>query len=251
MEKILQDIGLTPGEARVYLALLELNQSTVSPISKKAKVSISKIYTLLEGLIRKGLVSSIVKNNVKYFNAADPERIIDYLEEKKDKINYETEIIREKLPLLKGKQKTKEKKVLAEVYEGVNGIKTFFEKILRETSKGDIIYALGLSREVSEKYEGYFLYDWNKRRIKKKIDNKVIYNYDAREVGGKRAKTKFIEVRYLPKEIQTPSWIQMYGESIATIHMAGKNPVCIVINDKNIFKTYLAYFNFLWKVSKK
>ena len=154
MEKILEEIGLTPGEARVYLALLELGFSTVSPISKKAKVSISKIYTLLEGLIRKGLVSSIAKNKVKHFKASNPERIIDFLEEKKKKIEEEEKEVKKKLPELKGKFTKAEKRPVAEVYEGIKGIKTFFEEMLLEVKEGDMIYVLGIPRVVSVKYEG-------------------------------------------------------------------------------------------------
>ncbi|MCK4649821.1 hypothetical protein KAT36_01175 [Candidatus Pacearchaeota archaeon] len=251
MEKILEEIGLTPGEARVYLALLELGFSTVSPISQKARVSISKIYSVLEGLIRKGLISSIVKNNVKHFNAADPERIIDFLEEKKKKINEEENEVRKKLPELRSKLARAEKKPIAEVYEGIKGIKTFFEEMLNESKRGEMNYVLGIPREVSVKYEGYFLHDWSKRRIKKKVKTKIIYNFDAKDVGEKRAKLKLTEVRYMPKEIQTPAWINIYQNVVATTYMMGENPFCVVIRNENIAKSNLAYFNFLWKLSKK
>ena len=85
-ERILQEAGLTKGESKVYLALVLLGESSVTPIAREAKVSLSKIYEILENLIKKGLVSSIVKNNVKHFSAAEPERILDYLEKKKEDI---------------------------------------------------------------------------------------------------------------------------------------------------------------------
>jgi len=55
--EILQRVGLTPGEAKIYLALLELGQSTTGPIVNKSKVSTSKTYKILERLENKGLVS--------------------------------------------------------------------------------------------------------------------------------------------------------------------------------------------------
>ncbi|MBS3102745.1 hypothetical protein J4458_04845 [Candidatus Woesearchaeota archaeon] len=48
--EILQRVGLTPGEAKIYLALLELGQSTTGPIVNKSKVSTSKTYKILERL---------------------------------------------------------------------------------------------------------------------------------------------------------------------------------------------------------
>ena len=75
--KLLLEAGLTEGEVKVYLALLEIGETTTGPLIKKAKVSASKCYDILERLIQKGLVSSSVKANMKYFSAADPKRILD------------------------------------------------------------------------------------------------------------------------------------------------------------------------------
>jgi sugar-specific transcriptional regulator TrmB len=70
MESIeLTKLGLTEGEAKVYLALLKLGSSTVGPIVKKSKVAYSNIYEVLERLISKGLVSFIKKEKTKYFQA--------------------------------------------------------------------------------------------------------------------------------------------------------------------------------------
>ncbi|MBS3087621.1 hypothetical protein J4226_03430 [Candidatus Pacearchaeota archaeon] len=249
MQKILEDIGLTPGEAKVYLALLELGESNVTPIAKKSEVSLSKIYSITNGLIKKGLVSSIIKNKVKKFHAAQPERIIEYLKEKRKIIENEEKIIIEKLPELNLKYNNTEEKPIAEVYEGLRGMKTFFEYILLNTKRGETIYALGIPKESSEKYEAYFLHDWNKRRIKKGVLNKVLYNANAREAGAKRAKTQLMQLKYLPEEIKTPSWIQIAGDAVATIH-ATKTPVCIVVKNKDIADSHKSYFNYLWKKSK-
>ena len=62
-DTILQDAGLTKGETKVYLALLTMNESTVGPIAKKASVSLSKIYEILNNLAKKGL--AIGKSNAK------------------------------------------------------------------------------------------------------------------------------------------------------------------------------------------
>src|SRR3989344_5620749 len=50
----MQEAGLTEGEAKVYLALMELGSSTTGPIIEKAHVAKSIIYQLLDKLIQKG-----------------------------------------------------------------------------------------------------------------------------------------------------------------------------------------------------
>ena len=64
-EELLKEIGLTPGEIKVYTALLENDLSRTGKISKLSGVHTSKVYPILDRLIEKGLVSYIIENNVK------------------------------------------------------------------------------------------------------------------------------------------------------------------------------------------
>src|SRR3989344_9322688 len=118
----LEEIGLTKGEIAVYLSLLEVGSSTVGPIIDKAKVSSSKIYDILERLIDKGLVSYVIKENRKYFKAANPRRILEYLKEKEQNIKYQEKNIEQILPSLLQKQKLIEKKQEINIYEGIKGV---------------------------------------------------------------------------------------------------------------------------------
>ena len=80
--RALENLGLTPGEIKVYLALVKLGQTTSGPLVDESGVSVSKIYNVLDRLAKKGLASHIVKQRVKHFQAADPNRLLDYLKEK-------------------------------------------------------------------------------------------------------------------------------------------------------------------------
>lgn len=53
MENLLEEIGLTQNETKVYLALNELGTSTISPIVERAGISNSKIYIILNKLIKR------------------------------------------------------------------------------------------------------------------------------------------------------------------------------------------------------
>ena len=80
--EILRKIGLTEGEIRVYEALAYLGQSSTGPIMDKSGISSTKVYLILERLIQRGLVCFIVENNVKKFQIANPQNIIEYLDKK-------------------------------------------------------------------------------------------------------------------------------------------------------------------------
>ena len=64
MREILEKIGLTPGEAEVYEALIELGLSSAGDIIKKANIASSKVYDVLHRLLNKGLASYAIKNNL-------------------------------------------------------------------------------------------------------------------------------------------------------------------------------------------
>ena len=80
---ILEDLGLSKREARDYLVLLELGSTTVGVIIKKTDITSSKIYEVLDRLMKKGLVSYVTMKHQKHFNASDHEDGLGYDEERK------------------------------------------------------------------------------------------------------------------------------------------------------------------------
>ena len=91
----LKEIGLTEGEIKVYLALLELGASTTGPIIEKANISRSIIYQILDKLIEKGLVSFITKEKTKYFQATQPKHFLDIIEKEKENLTTKEEYIKD------------------------------------------------------------------------------------------------------------------------------------------------------------
>ena len=81
---ILEELGLTEKEAKLYLALLELGQATSSDLIKKLDYYSKTVYELLEKLMKKGLVSYVIKSNIKYFGAVNPEKFLDILKEEEN-----------------------------------------------------------------------------------------------------------------------------------------------------------------------
>ncbi|MGI0081408.1 MAG: helix-turn-helix domain-containing protein, partial [Nitrososphaerales archaeon] len=57
-KRVLQDLGLTDYEIKVYLSLLDAPGSQASDIGRSSEVPVSKIYEVLANLERKGWVES-------------------------------------------------------------------------------------------------------------------------------------------------------------------------------------------------
>lgn len=248
-EELLTEIGLTRSEIAVYLALLELGSSTTGPIIQQARIASGKAYMILDKLIKKGLVTYVIKSGTKNYQAKDPDRILDYLHEKEQDLKQKEEKIRSMIPRLKAQFEEKKYKPIAEVYEGVQGFKTFYEWIIKELKQGDCIDIMGVPRKANEKFQAYLL-DWNKRRIKHGIRLRILYNHDCREFGIKREKMELTEVRYMKEHLETPAWVDIFKDYVVSINVHG-TPICFLIKNKETAESYKKYFRILWEQSDK
>ncbi len=248
--KLLDEIGLTHSESKIYLALLELGPSTKGPIVKKAKISPSKIYEVIDKLMDKGLVSYIIKNNVKHFRAASPLRIGDYLEEKRQKIALQETILQTLLPQLQSKEKTSDAVIDAEVFRGWKGMKTVYSEIVNSLKGGETSYIFGAGMgSEPEKADKFF--EWfNKARSRKRIKVKIIFNESVR-AHTKRTNPLYQlpgnEIRYI-KQV-TPAEINIY-KNVTLIVILAHDPLIIKITGKEVYNSFKQYFDAMWKIAK-
>ncbi|MEK6927004.1 MAG: helix-turn-helix domain-containing protein [Nanoarchaeota archaeon] len=251
MDKLLfEQIGLTKTEERLYLALLKIGENSTTKIMRESGVPASKTYEFLDKLIKKGLVSYTFKNGRKHFKAENPESIKVFLESKKEYIDKQILEVDKLIPHLNQIKTEKEPEIESFVYEGLNGIKILYEKTLKALEKGETHYIIGAPKIGNEMFEGYLL-DWHKRRIKKEVYCKYIYNADAKEYGEIRRKMPLTKVKYLPAQVISPVWTEIAKDYVITGHITNKSAVIFVMKDKEMVKKYINYFDMIWKIAKK
>ncbi len=246
-EEIFRKIGLTEGEIKVYLALLKLGEATVTPIGAESTVSKSKLYDILDRLIAKGLVGYITKNGTKYFAANDPTMILEYLSKKEQDIEETRKQAEKILPELSLQRATLGRKKTAELYEGFHGLKAIREEMISTLRKGDEFLVLGAAKLANEKWEAWFL-DFHKRRENRGVKMKIIYNSNAKEYGKIRSKFKLTRVKYLPSNLISPNWIDVYTDAVLFVVLL-KEPLTFIIRDKSLADSFREYFKIMWSVS--
>ena len=239
---ILEEVGLTQKESNVYLALTELGSSSASEIIQKTGSHRAVVYDLLERLIEKGLVGHVIKGRKKFFEATNPERLLEILKEKENKVK---SIIPELTELSQFKEHLDVK-----IYKGKEGIKTVFEDIIR--NKPGEWLSLGSGGETYQLLTS-FLDDFHRRRIKAKIKARglLLNNKKSKIRGEKLAKMGLTEIRYLPRAFLTPTVINIYGDRCTLYSVTeDKIPFIILIDNKQLTKSFREYFGWLWKLSK-
>ena len=243
IESLLEEIGLTKGEIKVYLALLELGATTTGKIIEKSGVSGSKTYEILERLIQKGLVSFIVKGEVKYFEATHPERILDYLEEKELRLQKQRDLAKKIIPSLGLKQQFAGNRNNATIYTGINGIKSAFLRAKKEAQKGDVYLGLFIPR-VDDRLVQFFE-QFTKDFCSKIGKAKLLFNEPSQELDTIK-NLKGVEVKLLSEQFRVPAEVCVIGDHVLISTTAGTNFMSLLIKNKEMADSFTAQFFHLW-----
>jgi len=246
---VLEKAGLSPNEVKVYKALLKLGSTLAGKLSEKAGIHRRAAYDALNRLIEKGLASFVIKNNIKYYNATNPDRLLTYLEEQKQSIDRIKTDVKKVIPELIQAFKNSKSEVDAEIFAGKEGLKTVMENILRQKKEWLTIGSTGRGVIVLPYYSKHF----GKRRLKLGLKRKVLsaVTKEGKEHAARLKKQGLAQVKFLPKNIKQVSTIWIYGDYVDIIIPEIDNLVCFQIKSKEIASSFREYFEWLWGVAKK
>jgi len=236
---ILTNIGLTEKESRVYLACLEKNNSPVSVIAKNAKINRVTTYDILEKLKEKGMVSFYTKQKIKYFNAINPELLLERFEKR-------TNDLRRSLPDFKRiSGETSHPRI--RYFEGIEGIKEIYTDTL--TAKTEILNYSN-SKEIRKNWPTYDK-DYVSKRASKKIHLRGICLKDEE---GEKVKTEdekyYREMHLLPEELfHFTNEINVYDDKVAIISFADEL-IGMIIESTEIANSQRAIFNMCWQYAE-
>ncbi len=248
-EQILQKIGLTKNESKVYLTLLKIGESKSGKILNESGLNSGKIYEILDSLQKKGLISSVIKSKVKYFCPSDPKRILNYLEEKKKEIDNWEEEYRNILPKILSEISSFKDEPKIEVFVGFEGMKTAYYKEFEYYPNNKILYVIGIiGREKYRpgNYYNFFVNNIYPKRRKRGVKCKKIYSEDAKE-GFDKIAERDSEVKFV--NYTSPVTINVIGK-LSIIGINVKNRVTVVIESREVAESFIKYFNLLWKQAK-
>jgi len=230
---ILEKIGLTRNQSDVYISLLKLGSASAQTIIRESGLHRSRVYDSLEKLQEMGLVSYVVRDFKKYFQAVKPEKLLDYIDEQK-------EAIRQILPQLKQLEGMKKEEINASVYKGKEGIKSILSMILKEKQDWYALSAKGLI--YSELL--YYMPNFERERIKRKI--KYIRLFDSKEIQEKYIKHSLVEGKILPKDFSGETTLWIFGNKVTIVLWKQKYPSAFLIEQKEIADSFRKWFKLIY-----
>lgn len=236
MNELFPPLGLEERESKLYLELLKTGPAKAGLLSKRTGLDRSVTYKLLYKLITKGFVSVVIRENRKYFQATDPEKLLDLLKEREERL-------REALPELH-KLKIPVVEAQVEVYKGTEGFKTVMNDFLRKKAN---LYGIGYTAK-GPKIAKYWYEQWNRRRIKEKI--RRIYLVSADVAKKEATKQQLTTIKVMPPGFISPASTIIYGDNVAIFFPEQEDFTGIIIRSKRIAKAYKSFFETLWRLSK-
>ena len=256
LKSILQKIGLSDKDAEVYLACLELGTQPASVIARKAGLKRPTTYLILEGLLKRGLVSEYTGSNVKYFTGVSPEYLLNYIEKQRRELSVHQRELEEYLPQFSSLSNPYSISPKVKFYEGMTGVERVMNDTLTATEELRA-YSTIDAWFARQDTKDYILWYGKQRITEKKIplrcicpDTPLSRKYleeDYPDTANRNTLSKF---RWLPKEIQNFSnEINIYNNKMS-IACLGKNELLgIIIESESIAQTQKSIFDAAWMSS--
>ena len=231
---MLENLGFSPNDIKVYLMLNDFGSSKAGKIAKQAKVDRSSCYSALKRLVEKGLVSYVLIGKVKWFQATGPKRLLYYLKEQQ-------EDVKEILPELDTRHKAAKIEGQVRLFRGRKGIQSIFGDLLK-TEKENLVFG---NESQLEDNMPVFQKQFVRRLKEKNIFVREIVRKDRTTPTSNPKKT-----RYVPKSVKSPVVTNIYGDKIALIIWTDE-PEGIIIENAVAAEAYRSYFEFMWEHAEK
>jgi sugar-specific transcriptional regulator TrmB len=204
LQEQLVHLHLTQNEAFLYITLLKHKQASALELIKLTNLGNSQVYICLDVLLKRGLVSYTQKRG-KIFIANSPEILVSEQQANVEKA-------KKLVPLLEQMELFREEdsSTQIQIFEGFDGFKSAFLKIISECKDGGEIKILGYSHEIfAQESLRVFLANMNLRTVEKKQRLKIILDETVRNTLGKdRESEPNTEVHYIPQKLVGPCAIR-------------------------------------------
>ena len=232
----LEQAGLTKNQAIIYVSLLKLGEASAQQIMKESGLHRSRVYDSLENLEKNGIVSSVVRDFKRYFQAVKPEKLLEFMEEKE-------ESLRQVIPELKKLEGIKKEEIDGSIYKGKEGLKAIHYEMIKE---GKDIYVLGAKGFIFSDMP-YFIDNFEKQRIKKKI--KMHCLWDDNQAKKRAERHVLVRGKTLPIGYTSDGVVNIFGNKVAIVLWKEKHPSGFLIDNAEISSSFRKWFDLIWRVA--
>lgn len=239
--QLLERLGLSPNEAKIYQSLIQYGGNTVSTISLRAKVHRRNVYDSLNRLVEKGLAYRVFsQDGDQMYEAVAPVKLKEIIEE-------EERLLDRHLPSMLQVFRDHRVPQRAYIYKGYEGVKNYLHQIL---TVGKDIHSIGGKGILAEPQIQSFVKWYSAERKKQKQKHFHLWDAELRDDSpvplGTKGRYKFMDARY-----STPSTMDIFGDYIATFSGVSKGHIeedvtIFMIVSPRLADTYRTWWQMMW-----
>jgi sugar-specific transcriptional regulator TrmB len=243
---VLEELGLSRQEAEMYIAVLQLGESKASLAAQKAGVTRAGAYYTLKLLKERGLVSEVIKSGVVHYAAVSPARLPELVDEEGER---KKALLSDVMSQLGGLQQTALQRPTIEIYEGYEGFKTIFSKLVE---RPNVLFRCYLSSAVLD-YLPHFHEQFRKRRVARNIKIRTLTERTSLlEEIKKLDKKELREIRYLDGLFyDTDILYYILDDAIVIIRANRQHQIAIYIKEEKLAHLHRNIFDLLWKQASR
>ncbi len=241
IEKTLEKCGFTENEALIYTILLQHTEATAFQLAKETGIARTTTYHTLDGLINQSYVSSWKKNNVIYYSAESPNRLIKIQQEKE-------ELLKGVVPELFDLRGHSKLMPAAKLYMGINGVKFVWDDILETLDRDNVRELHAYSNLDMISILPKYFPGWLKRREKLGIFSYILTSGSDDPGDPSLASNQFRETRTLSTESPVNVSLDIYSNKIAFLSSKEKEVFAIIIESPVIANMLRSIFMSTWKL---
>lgn len=244
--EVLEEIGLSPNEAKIYEGLLELGQASVPEVSLKIGVHKRNVYDIIPKLLKKGLIYKIAAAKENVYAPLGPDKLSELIWEKEAKL-------KSILPALNKQFKKTAGTEATYIYKGVEGFKNYLRDIL---TVGEDVYFIGAKGGWFDSDLQVFIKRFLKEAKQKKIKYYHIFDAEVKILAPDVLKAVGAPYRFLPPQYSTTGAIDIFGDHVVTFSgltlkdIVDDVTLTVMVNQE-LADCYRTWFRFIWDHCKQ
>jgi predicted transcriptional regulator len=248
-EKILKNVGLTPAQAEIYIALLKHGPCQVGNIIEKTQLQSSVVHNNVNKLIDQGLITYILIGKIKKYNAIDPSILLQTMQKKKQVLEEQYKELQKHVKALQAIKAQQEEPKTVELFEGKRGFKAAYAEQYKRMGKGYESYFIAQPPEFQqdkELHQAFLELDTiaqQKHLSLKGIAQEQHMNLWQQLYGKKKTYSMYYSTKKYP-------WGIMTFKDTVLISFWGDKPMVIKIQNKTFTKNTIEFLKEEMKVTK-
>lgn len=248
LDKQFRFLGFTNNEARIYLSLAEIGKSTAQLLAKRIKIPRTTAYSVLQGLIEKGVISEEHTQGTTFYVLNQPASLLRLIEREKETLKAKESAAKNLIEFIKPYLKSKLFSIpKIQFFEGSASI----ESMLYDMTS-DWIRSIETTDKVWWGYQDASFVDVHKKwlehawsEINKKIQIQIL-STESKTEKILKDKIQGRTIKFIPKEYDFSSTIWVCGEYIVLL-MTRQQPVYgFQIKDAVFASNLRLVFKLLW-----